>query len=61
MAYDIVNNFSRLMQFSKMNKDLQYEFLNQITFLKIRILEGIPTFLQIAGYLAKICDIARKL
>ncbi len=27
--------------------------------LKMRVLEGLPTFLQIAGFFAKVCEISK--
>ena len=39
---------------------MQYEMLAAIAQLKMRILEGLPTFLQISAYLANVSDIAEK-
>jgi len=60
-AYDIVNNMSKIIQNSTtLEKQLQYEMLAAIAQLKMRILEGLPTFLQISAYLANVSDIAEK-
>ncbi len=45
MAYDIINTFNKVIQNYEENRDLQFEFLRQIAFLKSRILDGLPTFL----------------
>ena len=34
--------------------------LSAIAILKMRVLEGLPTFLQISSFLAQISDIAAK-
>lgn len=41
-------------------KPLQYEMLAAIAQLKMRVLEGLPTFLQISAYLAKVSDLAEQ-
>jgi hypothetical protein len=43
-----------------MDKVLQYEFIKEMTVLKMRILEGLPTFLQISGFLAKLCQLSKN-
>jgi DNA polymerase III delta prime subunit len=58
-AYDIVNNMSKLIQNSTtISKPLQYEMLAAIAHLKMRVLEGLPTFLQISAFLAKVSDLS---
>ncbi|CAD8182556.1 unnamed protein product [Paramecium octaurelia] len=59
MAYDITNTFNKVIQNHNGDRDLQFEFLRQIAFLKARILEGLPTFLQMSGFLAKCCNISK--
>ncbi|KAL4430093.1 hypothetical protein ABPG74_013540 [Tetrahymena malaccensis] len=59
-AYDLVNNLYKLIQTQDMDKQLQYEFMREMAFLKMKVLEGLPTFLQISGYLAKISSIANS-
>lgn len=60
-AYDIVNNMSKIIQNStSINKPLQYEMLAAIAQLKMRVLEGLPTFLQISSYLANVSDLSEK-
>jgi hypothetical protein len=43
-----------------LDKPLQYDMLSAIAILKMRVLEGLPTFLQISSFLAQISDIAAK-
>lgn len=45
---------------STISKPLQYEMLAAIANLKMRVLEGLPTFLQISAYLAKVSDLAEQ-
>ncbi|CAK94324.1 unnamed protein product (macronuclear) [Paramecium tetraurelia] len=45
MAYDITNTFNKVIQNHNGDRDLQFEFLRQIAFLKARILEGIADVL----------------
>lgn len=40
------------------DKSLQYDMLKAVALLKMRVLEGLPTFLQISGFLAQISDLA---
>lgn len=59
-AYDLVNNLYKLIQTASMDKLLQYEFMREMAHLKMKVLEGLPTFLQISGYLAKVSSIANS-
>ena len=46
MAYDITNTLNKLISNSdQINRTIQYEFLREMAFLKMRVLEGLPTFL----------------
>ena len=61
MPYDIINNLSKLIQNSTdMDRHLQFEFLKEIADSKMRILDGLATFLQLSGYIARICMIGKK-
>ncbi|EGR34473.1 replication factor C, activator 1, putative [Ichthyophthirius multifiliis] len=60
-AYDLVNNLYKLVFNLPIEKNLQYEFLREMAFLKMKVLEGLPTFVQISGYLAKISQIANNM
>lgn len=55
MAYDITNTLNKIIQNEPIERDLQFEFLREMAFLKARILDGLPTFLQLSGFLAKCC------
>ena len=44
-AYDLINTISRLILNRKMDNGLQFEWLKQIALAKMRILDGLPTFL----------------
>lgn len=59
-AFDIVNNLSKLIQYSSIDQKLQFEFLREIAALKIRILEGLNSFLQVTGFLGRITEIAQN-
>lgn len=41
-----------------MDVNLQFEFLNEMIVLKTRVLDGIGTFIQLSGYLARVCQLA---
>lgn len=60
-AYDIVNNLGKIVESSKCDTDLLFELVNELTNLKMRILQGLPSFLQIAAAAARMCEISRKL
>lgn len=60
-AYDIVNTLAKIMENSRIDVTLLFEFVNELTSLKMRILQGLPTFLQIAATLARMCEIANNL
>jgi hypothetical protein len=50
---------SKLIQNSTtIEKSLQYDMLKAVALLKMRVLEGLPTFLQISSFLAQISDLA---
>lgn len=56
-AYDLVQNFSRVIQYHpRLEKMLQYELLTEVANLKVRVLEGLTSQLQLAGFLCKISD-----
>lgn len=59
-AYDLANTIFKVIQNHQMDKVLQYEFIKEMTVLKMRILEGLPTFLQISGFLAKLCELSKN-
>lgn len=60
-AYDICNTLAKIMENSRIDVTLLFEFVNELTSLKMRILQGLPTFLQIAATLARMCEIANNL
>lgn len=46
MTYDITNTINKLIQNSDtLDRSMQFEFLREMAFLKMRVLEGLPTFL----------------
>lgn len=60
-AYDLVQNFSRVIQYHpKLDKMLQYELLTEVANLKVRVLEGLTSQLQLAGFLCKISERANN-
>jgi hypothetical protein len=60
-AYDIVNTLGKIIENSKVDTNLLFEFVNELTSLKMRTLQGLPTFLQIAATVARMCEISNKI
>jgi len=45
MAYDITNTLNKVIMNMEIERNLQFELLREMAFLKSRILDGLPTFL----------------
>ena len=52
---DIVGTFFRIVKFEPMEERLKLEFIKEIGFAHMRVLDGLDTMLQIAGLAAKMC------
>jgi replication factor C subunit 2/4 len=56
---DIVGTLTKLIQnFDNINEEQRLAYLKEVTILKMRILEGTNSLLQIHGMLARLCMIA---
>ena len=57
--YELVNTIGKVIENHKIeNVDLLYDFIDQVCALKTRVLQGVSSFIQLQGFIAKLCDIA---
>ena len=57
-SYDIVNVISRVIQDSTLiEEDFKFDLLKEISFIKVKVLEGIDSEAQIYGFIATICEL----
>ena len=62
-AHDVVGTLFRVCKSlprEKISEYMKLEFIRQIGFCQVRVLEGSTSHLQIAGLLAKLCALANK-
>ena len=52
---DIVGTLFRLAKFYEMPEELKLEFIKEIGFCHMRVLDGLDTLLQLSGLVAKLC------
>jgi len=52
---DIVGTLFRVTKLEPMNEELKLEFMKEIGFCHMRVLDGLDTLLQISGLIAKLC------
>ena len=57
---DIVGNFFRIVKFEPMEERLKLEFIKEIGFCHMRVLDGLDSFLQLSGLIAKLCVVAHQ-
>jgi len=57
---DIVGTLFRLTKAAEMPEELKLEFIKQIGFTHMRVLDGLDTLLQLSGLVAKLCFEASK-
>ena len=56
--YDIIGSLTRLVQNSeKIAESLKLSILKEVALLKIRMAENLCTFIQLTGFLARVCDL----
>lgn len=57
--YELVNTIGKVIENSKIdNVDLLYDYVDQVCSLKTRVLKGISSFIQLQGFISKLCDIS---
>jgi replication factor C subunit 2/4 len=52
---DIVGTFFRIAKFAELPEELKLEFIKDIGFCHMRVLDGLDTMLQLQGLVAKLC------
>jgi len=58
-VFDIVSMMTRLVQTHDISEELKLIYLKEIAILKMRLLEGVDSLLQIDGFIAVLCDLAK--
>jgi replication factor C subunit 2/4 len=58
---DIVGTFFRIVKFEPMEERLKLEFIKEIGFCHMRVLDGLDSLLQLSGMIAKLCVTAGNL
>jgi len=60
-SHDIISTMFRVTKtIPTLSEHAKLEFIKEIGFTHMRILEGLQTFLQLSGCLAKLCKINMK-
>lgn len=54
---DIIGSFYRVVTNYEMNEHLQLRYLKELAVLRMRMLDGVDSQLQVDGCLAKLCQI----
>ena len=57
---DIVGTLFRVAKFEEMPEPLKLEFIKEIGFTHMRVLDGLDTLLQMGGLVAKLCCLAHQ-
>jgi len=52
---DIVGTFFRIVKFQPMDEELKLNFIKEIGFCHMRILDGLDSLLQLSGLIGKLC------
>jgi replication factor C subunit 2/4 len=60
-ANDLITTLFRVCRYYEMPEFLKLEFIKEIGFGQMRILEGVNSQLQFAGLLAKLCKLSKKM
>lgn len=58
-ALDIIGALFRVVKTLEMDEYLKLEFIKEISFYHLRIINGVASLLQLTGLLAKLCSIAK--
>ena len=56
---DIVGTLFRLCKFAELPEELKLQFIREIGFTHMRVLDGLDSLLQMSGLVAKLCVQAR--
>jgi replication factor C subunit 2/4 len=55
---DIIGSLYKVVTNYSMNENLQLKFLKELAILRMRLLDGVCTLLQVHGCLAKLCELS---
>ena len=57
---DVVGTLFRLTKFADINEELKLDFIKEIGFCHMRVLDGLDSLLQLSGLVAKMCCVATR-
>jgi len=57
---DIITTLFRVVKFYQMPEYIKLEFIKEIGMTHLRIVEGLQSFIQLTGLLARLCKITLK-
>lgn len=60
-AYDLINSIGKVIEIVITDTDILYSYLDEVANLKVKVLQGLNSLIQLQGFLARLCDIARGL
>lgn len=60
-AYDLINSIGKVIEIVISDTDLLYSYLDEVANLKVKVLQGLNSLIQLQGFLARLCDISRGL
>ena len=55
-AFDLVNNVGKIIEGQQMDTDQLYEYLDEVASLKVRVLQGVASLVQLFAFLSRLCD-----
>lgn len=58
-AYDLINSIGKVIEIVVSDTDLLYSYLDEVANLKVKVLQGLNSLIQLQGFLARLCDISR--
>lgn len=58
-AYDLVNSIGKIIEARNLKADLLYEYLDQVSSLKVKVLGGINSLVQLFSFITRLCDISK--
>jgi len=59
-AYDLINNIGKVIEARQLDADLLFDYIDQVASLKVRVLQGISSLVQLFAFLCKLVDIAEE-
>lgn len=59
-AYDLINNIGKVIESQKLDVDLLFEYIDEVSSLKVRVLQGVNSLVQLFAFLSRLCDISER-